>query len=78
MTLNIFNKIVNVYRIPNVIYLIIIIKHTLIGTETVLKSSLVLSEVDDDESPGFIWLSGIFVLLDEDVTDSIDKLSSEI
>lgn len=78
MTLNMLNKIVNVNSIPNAIYLIIIIKHTLIGTETVLKSSLVLSEVDDDESPEFNWLSGIFLLLDEDVTDSTDTLSSEI
>lgn len=54
-----------------------IIKHTLIGTETVLKSSFVLSEVDDDESPGFIWLSGVFVL-DEDDSDVTKTLSSEL
>lgn len=42
-----------------------------------LKSSFVLSEEDDDESPGFIWLSGIFVL-DEDDSDVTKTLSSEL
>lgn len=58
-------------------YLIMIIKQTLIGTETLLKSSFVLSEVDDDESSGFIWLSGVFVL-DVDDSDVTKTLSSEL
>lgn len=60
-----------------IFYLIIIIKHTLIGTDTVLKSSAVLSEDDDDVSSGFTWLSGVFVLDDELFDGVTEMLSSD-
>lgn len=52
-------------------YLIMIIKQTLIGTETVLKSSSVLSDVDDELSA---WLSLLFwpSITDFDLVDSDD------
>lgn len=53
-----------------------IIKHTLIGTETLLKSSFVLSDVDDDESPAFVCVSAFDFVLDDDDFDVTDKLSS--
>lgn len=68
----------NVKKNEFLFYLTIIIKHTLIGTDTLLKSSAVLSDEDDDVSSGFTWLSGVSVVLDDELFDGVtETLSSD-